>query len=270
MVLYKYSHMTQIRKRMSLGLSLIFAIVGVALPASAAVASSGEITRAEANADWTLASIAGSVTWDECTSVSSTEPWEPEVPEPISGPACWLEPFVTIGPGSEVADCFASDRQWAHSGGELHLAWSGGTHILADSMTFDVEEVPLSGTSKPLACLSLVEYKEKRPVCKLGEICPQYIGIDQTYAVLASAVLTTSDSPSESEGMEEPELEAGIIGGPDEGSSASPPLIPQPQPDAKPQRCPKGKHHVKRAGHTVCKHRRHRHHHHRNRRASKK
>jgi hypothetical protein len=170
-----------------------------AMPAGASAATGeGEITRAEANAAWTLGSVAGSATWSGCPMV-----WEPEPPwyefppgyEPGSGSEwptredCRVQAFVTVGPGSEASDCSAEDRKWPHSNEQISLAWSSGETLGWGSAEFDVSEVPLSGAPGQLACLSLLETYEERPNCGPEEICPLWIAVVQNYSVLDSAPL---------------------------------------------------------------------------------
>lgn len=136
---------------------------------------SGEITRAEANSDWTNGSIAGSATWSGCA---------------VSG--CSLRPFVTIGPGSEPSDCSAEDRHWPHSDSQITLAWEDREYFGGNSAVFDVPDIPLTGTPGQLACLSLLETYEERASCEPGLICLQYIVVRQNYKVLASKLLSVA------------------------------------------------------------------------------
>lgn len=166
----------------------------VLLPVSGALASSGEITRAEANGDWTQGSLAGTASWGGCSA-----PAPPPSPFPPFGrealPACTWEAFITVGPGSDSAECGDFDRQWPNAGEHVTLAWSSGQHAFAGSATFDLPEVPLSGESGQLACLTVVESYEVWPPCLPGQICAQYIGIIQQTSVLDSALLIAPPTP---------------------------------------------------------------------------
>jgi Fe-S cluster biogenesis protein NfuA len=74
----------------------------------------------------------------------------------------------------------------------MTLAWVGKERSSGGSVAFDVPEVPLSGVSGQLACLSLLETYEERPKCAFepGVICPQYISVVQKNKVLASRSLS--------------------------------------------------------------------------------
>src|SRR5438132_9193862 len=81
--------------------------------------SSGEITRAQASPDWTVASIAGGANTTVQGSQCLEPPEEPEPPEE-EGPweesdirweelfwpeTCNWTPYATVGPGASQADC---------------------------------------------------------------------------------------------------------------------------------------------------------------------
>jgi hypothetical protein len=168
--------------------SMVLALL--ASPAANALASSGEITRSQANAGWTAGSIAGSAIWGGCKSL----------------PCRWL-PYVTVGQGTDPSECSADDRRWPHSDEQVTLAWSGGERSAGGSATFDVPEVPLSGVPGQLACLSLLEIYEERPECVLepGVVCPMYIIDVVNYSVLASAPLS-APPPSPPVNTELPQL----------------------------------------------------------------
>lgn len=159
-------------------------LVFLAASASAAAASSGEFTRAEANGDWTLGAVSGSASWSGC---------------PAGREECSLQAFVTVGPGSQAPECSEAARQWPHSGGQLTLVWESEETAHEGSSTFDVSEVPLSGGTEQLACLSVLESYLERPECQLhpepGIACPMYVMVARDYAVLAAATLTSPTPP---------------------------------------------------------------------------
>jgi hypothetical protein len=167
----------------------------MALPVASAQASSGEFTRAEANADWTLGSVAGSAQWDNC---EFEEPGWVNETELIPG-HCGLQAFVTIGPDSGQSGCSAPERQWPHSSEQLALAWASEEIGWSGSASFDRSEISLSGVADQLACLSLLESYWMRPACQVypqpGEACPQFIAMVENYSVLASARLAAPPPP---------------------------------------------------------------------------
>ena len=175
------------------GVSFVLALAAV--PVAGAFASSGEITRAEANASWTLGSIEGSATWNGCP-VEWGE-WEPFPPYELQmrREHCRLQAFVTVGPGSEPSDCSAESRKWPHSDEQVTLVWSSEETLGSGSGTFDESEVPLSGATEQLVCLSLLETYWERPECPPEQICPQYILVVQNYSVLASASMSAPPPP---------------------------------------------------------------------------
>ncbi len=172
-----------------------FVLALTAVPVAGAFASSGEITRAEANASWTLGSIEGSATWNGCP-VEWGE-WEPFPPYELQmrREHCRLQAFVTVGPGSEPSDCSAESRKWPHSDEQVTLVWSSEETLGSGSGTFDESEVPLSGATEQLVCLSLLETYWEQPECPPEQICPQYILVVQNYSVLASASMSAPPPP---------------------------------------------------------------------------
>ncbi len=131
-----------------------------------AIGSSGEFTRAEANADWTGGSIAGSVTWTGCEHPVEP-PQEPPGPGPEGGGMtplapryCAWTPYVTVGPGFDASECAAPDRHLGQLGDGISLVWSGGETEALGTVAFDLSAVPLSGISPHLACISLIETAE--------------------------------------------------------------------------------------------------------------
>lgn len=178
-------------------------------PPAHASALTGEITRAEANDSWTLASIAGSAAWGECIRPPG---WS-------SSTVCSWRPYVTVGPGSELADCASPERRWGQLGESVTLAWYGKSVTSDGSAEFDVTDVPISGEADQLACLSLVEDVWEPYPCPIGTICIQIVGNSTVrFPVLDAALLDVRSEapPEEEEGApEEPEP------GPEEPSTGS-------------------------------------------------
>ena len=180
-----------------LALAAALALVG---PAGAA-GSSGEFTRAEANADGSLGSIAGSVTWTDC-EYQAEYPKEPRGPEgegemPLAPPYCAWTPYVTIGPGSDASECAATNRWLGQLGDGISLVWSGGETGAPGTMAFDLYAVPLSGTTPQLACLSVVETAETGeeipcmppgPPLPLGWHCP-FLTARTNHALAVASIL---------------------------------------------------------------------------------
>jgi hypothetical protein len=151
------------------------------LPTADAAAATGTITRAQANADWTQGSVAGSVTWTGCVNAvtppaeSLPGPEEP-LPEPESSrastsstpesPYCAWTPYLTVAPASSSPDCSAAVRQLPDLGEGVSLVWSGGERIETETVSFDVPNTPLDGKPEQLLCLSLTE------VAQSGETIP--------------------------------------------------------------------------------------------------
>ncbi|HET7445345.1 MAG TPA: hypothetical protein VFJ57_11860 [Solirubrobacterales bacterium] len=183
---------------------VLIALVGVAIACFPALASAatatGEITRAEASADWTEGSFAGSVRWGGCELPVIPFFWEeegrPGTRPPTFPRRCEITPFATVAPGDDPAECWSDERQWPHSAGAQHLGWEGATVPFPGSATFDVPSAALSGTPGQLVCLSVLQIHEERPRCayQLGVFCPLWIALVPTYRVAAAAVLPESGS----------------------------------------------------------------------------
>jgi len=206
--------------------ALLVATCWAALSASAASASNGEITRAEATAGWTQASIAGTVEWTGCEHWVEWEPdeWEiwpfedygelleilepPEFGEEFPLQYCGWLPYATVGPGSEPSDCASDDRDLFKLGAGVDLVWEGeaGTslqQIFFETTSFDEMEVPLSDPDNRLVCLSMVEAAPEPAfvVCPQveGVLCPQFV-IAEFRHEIASAVLTCVDPKTKNQG----------------------------------------------------------------------
>jgi hypothetical protein len=167
----------------------------MALQAASALASSGEITHAEASADWTQGRIAGSATWGGCENGEASPPDFGPLGGPSVSSGCSLQPYLTVG----TSECSSGERGWPHSNDKLTLAWSGTEMAGGGSASFDVSEVPLSGEPGQLACLTLLETYEERPYCQIhpepGVACPMWIMLVQNPVVLDEAPLTQGSTP---------------------------------------------------------------------------
>jgi len=166
-------------------------LVALALQPANALASSSEITRAEANANWTLGSVAGSASWGGCE-------YGGQIPSgSVISSGCSLQPYVTIG----TSECSSDERGWPHSNDKLALAWPGPDGAGGGSASFDVSDVSLSGEAGQLACLTLLETYEARPYCQLypepGVACPMWILDVQNPVVLGEAPLTQDSTSAE-------------------------------------------------------------------------
>lgn len=156
--------------------------------AASAMASVGQITKAQVNADGTEAEIAGSVTWAGCVH-QVLLPKEPRKEKPPIGwpegpeekiwpsPYCGWIPFATLGPGSTIADCSSVGRQNPEQQGDgVVLVWFGAERRDIGSEEFDLSGVSLDATSQ-LICLSAVEIAPSRDfACAfyVGFECPPY------------------------------------------------------------------------------------------------
>ncbi len=168
----------------ALGVAVILCLAFSAVPA---LASSGEFTRAQANADWTQASIAGSVAMNGCYA-----PREPTVG------FCGMLPYVAVGPGSDPAECNEAERPWPAPNRKIQVVWEGRERSTAGNAEFDLAGIPLSGGTEQLACLVLRETLEAWPYCPEPEtLCTAQLRDEVKEVVLDSAVLTVNSVPPE-------------------------------------------------------------------------
>jgi hypothetical protein len=125
---------------MILGLCVVLA--GMLVP-SAASASSGQITRALANSDWTLGSFAMSVTWDgtEC---------------PEAQTSCAWRPIATVQPTLPSYTCKGNEA--TDTDPNTKVVWDGGTQTPNSAgASFDGVNVPiLEGVVGQRLCLSVI------------------------------------------------------------------------------------------------------------------
>lgn len=188
--------------------ALLVAVGALSMLASAsASASTGEITRASTNSDWSSASIAAVVDRPiDCVQVPKPkEPpskWPPEPgPAPIPDPkeyfpSCAWVPYATLGPDFPQDDCTSRERHWPHVGDDFQLVWSGDERNGAGSASFDLPDLHLEhGEAASLLCLSVVEAGTEAVFCPqiVGINCPPY-AIAPRYFQLDSALLEVSSS----------------------------------------------------------------------------
>jgi hypothetical protein len=129
--------------------TLIAAVTTFAVWASPAVASTGDISRAVATADWTRASIAGSVTWDGCSA----------------GSYCAWIPVATVVPALPSYTC--SGEEALDSDPDTRGVWSGGNFSANGTVSFDIPDaVILPGVHGQRLCLSVIQtVKRQEPLC---------------------------------------------------------------------------------------------------------
>lgn len=124
----------------------LLAIAGLlAFTASA----NADLTKYEANEDWSLGQFAGDVTWTECTASYCS--WIPFiVTVPIESPRC---------DGSELLDSQRDDR---------NIVWNGGGRNQNGTVPIEVTDAPIRrGGYGQRACLG-VQYSvmERNPICE--------------------------------------------------------------------------------------------------------
>lgn len=138
----------------------------VILPADDALATSGEITRAEVNAEWTFAGIAGAIEWTEgCHGPELGEAPPGTEPPPVSSLCIWT-PYATVGPAGPETGCSSADRVLGHLGDGVQLVWQDDARTGTGSASFDLADVALlAGAAAPLLCLSAVETRYEVVFC---------------------------------------------------------------------------------------------------------
>jgi hypothetical protein len=222
---------------MMVGAALVVTLI---VPANA-LGSSGEITRAAATADWTEASIAGSVAWSGCAD--AVAPW----PRSSSGPRaevasppphCGWIPYATIGPGVSESECASADRDWPDLGEDVAVVWWDGELSGEGTAEFDFANLSLDGVPGKLLCVGVIERAGtgEKISCAPGEPippgrhCPH--AIFSRSIVFGSALLTPrTPEPEEPASPEEPStppVEEEPPGEPEEPST--PPVVGEPPP----------------------------------------
>lgn len=210
-------------RRINYGSILVLAAIGVLTVAASAAASSGQITRAYANADWTRGSLAGQITWTEC------------------GSSCSWIPTATVQPTLPEYHCLGNEA--IDSDPNTSAVWSGGGKTANGEASFDLINTPiLNGVHGQRLCLSVIETRlVPDAVCEaqkkvIEEItgkpvnCPP---VSKTfYHVLATALLTLEPPPA---------LPTTTV-----------PVTPSGKAVKGPKRCGKGKRKVRRGGKVRC------------------
>ena len=103
--------------------ALVCAAAAAFAGASAALASSGQITQATATPDWTSGSVAGSVTWDGCSGNNA------------GGNCSWV-PLAAAQPSTPSYACYGTDR--FSSDPNIRQVWNGGGQTNNGTVSFNV------------------------------------------------------------------------------------------------------------------------------------
>lgn len=186
----------------------VIVIAAMAAPPVAG-ASTGHVTRAIANASWTLGSFGGTLKWSGCRPKDSA----------LELIYCGWIPFATVGPGSDPSDCGGPGRDDPdRPGSGVVVIWRGETQTRAGVSAFDLPDVSLGGTAAPLFCLTAIELRHERPRCEPAVACPMYVAVSNDLEVLSSAKVS-AEEPSELSG---------------------PPLLNDPAPGSSEQSWPAG------------------------------
>jgi hypothetical protein len=137
-------------------LAVATAFLAAVLMADIALASSGELTRAEVRADGASASIAGAVEWTEVCEGEPDQPWDPES-FPSWTCSAWT-PYATIGPVSAGGSCSSPGRDLNAIGAGIEVIWEDEEHWGEGYVGFDLPDVLLPGGADAfLLCLSALE-----------------------------------------------------------------------------------------------------------------
>lgn len=154
---------------MGKAITLVVAVAAILVMPNDAGASTGEIDTATATPDWSQIAISGSVSWTGCELVPPEPPQKPPGPPEEEGqeeegsldpppPSCRWTPFVTVGPGSDAAECATPGRESPDAlAPGVTLAWKGPASASAGTAAFNVTEVPLDGSAPQLVCAALTE-----------------------------------------------------------------------------------------------------------------
>jgi hypothetical protein len=132
----------QIRRKATT--SVLSALTAALLTPVAAFGSSGEITRALANADWTVGDIAATVSWNGCAGGAGLSD------------CAWI-PYATIGPGASESECASPKRDWPGLGEGVRLAFRSGELNGPDTSRHESSMVSLRGVPEQLLCLFAIE-----------------------------------------------------------------------------------------------------------------
>lgn len=178
-------------RRARLG-SLVVAVIvasAVSIAPTPSTASTGEFTKATADATWSKGKIAGSVTWDGC---------------PLSSPSkcTYWKPYVLLQPALPSYSCAWQDAWDSNGDRNIRILWAGNTQTSPGTkLTFDLPEATLfSGVQGQRVCLvAFIPTKIPNQVCinqnkvleQLGFLtspCPLMDGL--TGEVINQAILT--------------------------------------------------------------------------------
>jgi hypothetical protein len=166
------------RRLAGLGVGLTLAFL---LLSGSASASSGQITRANANLNWTLGSFAMSLSWTECGASD-----------------CYWRPVATVQPTLPSYACTGDEA--LDSDPNTELVWNGGAETTNTTASFDESDVDiLQGVQGQRLCLSVITGARSQQCIQMmiekGEdpnLCPL---IDRTtHRVFASTFLTVDPS----------------------------------------------------------------------------
>lgn len=169
---------------MLLGLSVVLA--GLLVP-SAASASSGQITRALANPDWTLGSFATSVTFTECPAM------------------CGWRPLATVQPTLPSYNCTGAEA--FDSDPNTVVVWSGAQQTANGTVGFDQSNVPiLQNVVGQRLCVSAIRQTQVTPLCDNQarddgldpqEVCPKVGDQGGVTQALSSGLLVVGPFPAQ-------------------------------------------------------------------------
>lgn len=180
----------------------VSALTAALLTPAAALGSNGEITRALANADWTLGDIAARVSWSGCAGGAGPS-------------ACAWIPYMTLGPGASPSECDSPERDWPGLGEHVALAFGGGGFKGPGTYSHDDPMVALRGRPEQLACLFALERN-------MGARAPRSLRLD---AVMLTASPTATEAEIPPTTGEEPETMDGL---PDKEPAESPSSAEEP------------------------------------------
>jgi hypothetical protein len=169
---------------MFLGLGVVLA--GLLVP-SAASASSGQITRALANPEWTLGSFAMSVTFTECPAM------------------CGWRPLATVQPTLPSYNCTGAEA--FDSDPNTVVVWSGAQQTANGTVGFDQSNVPiLPNVVGQRLCVSAIRQTQVTPLCEREavekgqnpqEVCPKIGDQNGVTQALSSALLAVGPFPAQ-------------------------------------------------------------------------
>jgi hypothetical protein len=219
--------------RRGICLSLAVAVIGLIVPiAQASAYSSGSLTNAYANSDWTKASFNVSVTGTPC----------------LSG-FCEWRPIVMAQPNLPSYSC--KQQEWADSDPNTQQAWLGPAFTTNTTYSTTVTDVPiLNRVVGQRLCLEVFGQNEHTsPVCEsqrkvfeefFHEPQPPCLAEKFIFSETAgSAILTLAPAA------------------PVAPPTTTTPAAPAPPSKTQSLRCPKGKRKVTRHGKQTCVKKRH-------------